>query len=108
MKWEQEFSKFLADENKPDFKMNARKAISCIVPHAQKYPIKFDDILNPKYVRDMLTTFRNNSSQISTSKLNYLSLFEQFIEWLFLDFTSPHHDELDETTIKIKLVKIKF
>lgn len=51
--------------------------------------LSFDDLLNAKTVRDILEAFRSEPSTNSTSKIKYISHFEQLLSFLIIDIESP-------------------
>ena len=70
-------------------------AMDVILPYEKliKNPLEFNNLLDAKFVRDLLQCFKAQENTTSTTKMKYLVMFQWLLKFLISDVSSPERKE---------------
>ena len=107
--WKTTFQSFLSLRGDSNPKRGVAMAMEVLLCNGKALNnFTLDDLLNLKTLRTTLNDFKCNNSTNSTSKIKYLTYFEQLIKFLTTDISSPEHKEEESNESLIaKDIKIK-
>ena len=111
--WKNSFFKYLTMSKYVNAKRASTMAFDILLLYKERTErdITFDDLIDGKILREMLTVFREQSSLASSSKIKYIHMLGALIKFLLIDIDSPERkeNETDQSLlskdIKMKAVK---